>query len=46
MKKLNIDLQDIGVIVISYAHGDHTGGLSGILRTNEIAEFTFRVPLE
>ena len=38
MKKLNVDPQDIGVIVISHAHGDHTGGLSGILRMNEIAE--------
>jgi len=38
MKKLNIDPQDIGVIVISHAHGDHTGGLSGILRMNGIAE--------
>ena len=38
MKKLNIDPQDISVIVISHAHRDHTGGLSGILRINEIAE--------
>ena len=38
MEKLNIDPQYLGVIVISHAHGDHTGGLSGILRMNEIAE--------
>ena len=38
MEKLNIDPQDIDVVVISHAHGDHTGGLSGILRMNEIAE--------
>ena len=38
MKKLNVDPQDIGVIAISHAHGDHTGGLSEILRMNEIAE--------
>jgi 7,8-dihydropterin-6-yl-methyl-4-(beta-D-ribofuranosyl)aminobenzene 5'-phosphate synthase len=38
MKELNIDPQDIGIIVISHAHGDHTGGLSEILRINEIAE--------
>ena len=38
MKELNIDPQDIGTIVISHAHGDHTGGLSEILSTNRIAE--------
>ena len=38
MKELNIDPQDIGIIVISHAHSDHTGGLSEILRLNEIAE--------
>jgi 7,8-dihydropterin-6-yl-methyl-4-(beta-D-ribofuranosyl)aminobenzene 5'-phosphate synthase len=38
MKELNIDPQDIGIIVISHAHGDHTGGLPGILGMNEIAE--------
>ncbi len=38
MKKLSINQQDIGVIVISHAHRNHTGGLSGILRINEIAE--------
>ena len=38
MKRLNIAPQDIGVIAISHAHGDHTGGLSEILRMNEIAE--------
>jgi 7,8-dihydropterin-6-yl-methyl-4-(beta-D-ribofuranosyl)aminobenzene 5'-phosphate synthase len=38
MKELNIDPQDISIIVISHAHGDHTGGLSEILRLNKIAE--------
>jgi len=38
MKELNIDPQDIGMIVISHAHGDHTGGLSEILEINRIAE--------
>jgi len=38
MKELNINPKDIGIIVISHAHGDHTGGLSEILRLNEIAE--------
>jgi 7,8-dihydropterin-6-yl-methyl-4-(beta-D-ribofuranosyl)aminobenzene 5'-phosphate synthase len=38
MKELNIDPQDISVIVISHAHGDHTGGLSEILKINRIAE--------
>ena len=38
MKELNIDPHDISIIVISHAHGDHTGGLSEILRINGIAE--------
>jgi len=38
MRELNIDPQDISIIVISHAHGDHTGGLSEILRINGIAE--------
>lgn len=38
MKELNIDPRDIGIIVISHAHGDHTGGLSEILKRNETAE--------
>jgi 7,8-dihydropterin-6-yl-methyl-4-(beta-D-ribofuranosyl)aminobenzene 5'-phosphate synthase len=38
MKELNIDPQGIRIIVISHAHGDHTGGLSEILRINRIAE--------
>ena len=38
MKELNIDPKDIGTIMISHAHGDHTGGLSEILRLNEVAE--------
>jgi 7,8-dihydropterin-6-yl-methyl-4-(beta-D-ribofuranosyl)aminobenzene 5'-phosphate synthase len=38
MKELNIDSRDIGTIVISHAHDDHTGGLSQILSINEVAE--------
>jgi len=38
MEELNIDPQDISIIVISHAHGDHTGGLSEILKINGIAE--------
>jgi len=38
MRELNIDPQDISIIVISHAHGDHTGGLSEILGINRIAE--------
>ena len=41
MKELNIDPQDISIIVISHAHGDHTGGLSEILRINKTAELYF-----
>ena len=38
MKQLHIDPKQIGAIVISHAHGDHTGGLSSILEINEDAE--------
>lgn len=38
MKQLGIDPGRIGAIVISHAHGDHTGGLSAILETNKHAE--------
>jgi 7,8-dihydropterin-6-yl-methyl-4-(beta-D-ribofuranosyl)aminobenzene 5'-phosphate synthase len=38
MKELNIVPQDISMIVISHAHGDHTGGLSEILSLNKVAE--------
>ncbi|MFC1927585.1 MBL fold metallo-hydrolase [Chloroflexota bacterium] len=38
MKELNIDPWDIGTIVISHAHDDHTGGLSEMLSINEVAE--------
>lgn len=38
MKELGIDPKEIGIIVISHAHGDHTGGLSGILELNKEAE--------
>lgn len=38
MQKLGIDPGDIGAIVISHAHGDHTGGLWDILAVNREAE--------
>ena len=38
MKQLGIDPGRIGIIVISHAHGDHTGGLSDILEINKGAE--------
>ena len=39
MEKLGIDAKRIGIIVISHAHHDHTGGLPGILEVNREAEF-------
>ncbi len=38
MKELDIDPKNMGIIVISHAHGDHTGGLYEILKENENAE--------
>jgi 7,8-dihydropterin-6-yl-methyl-4-(beta-D-ribofuranosyl)aminobenzene 5'-phosphate synthase len=38
MKQINIAPENIGVIVLSHAHGDHTGGLSAILERNRHAE--------
>ena len=38
MKKLSINPRHIGIIVISHAHGDHTGGLWDILQANRDAE--------
>jgi 7,8-dihydropterin-6-yl-methyl-4-(beta-D-ribofuranosyl)aminobenzene 5'-phosphate synthase len=38
ISNLGISIKDIGVIVISHAHGDHTGGLSGILEANKDAK--------
>jgi len=34
MKKLEINPEDIDIIVLSHIHGDHTGGLLGILKDN------------
>ncbi len=41
MKQLGIDPRRIGTIVISHAHGDHTGGLSDVLEINKDAEIYF-----
>ncbi len=38
MKQLELDPNAIDIIVISHAHGDHTGGLSYILEENDHAE--------
>ena len=38
MQQLGIDPEDIGIIVISHAHGDHTGGLLDILAINRHAQ--------
>jgi 7,8-dihydropterin-6-yl-methyl-4-(beta-D-ribofuranosyl)aminobenzene 5'-phosphate synthase len=38
MRKLGVDPRQIGIIVISHAHGDHTGGLSDVLEINRHAE--------
>jgi 7,8-dihydropterin-6-yl-methyl-4-(beta-D-ribofuranosyl)aminobenzene 5'-phosphate synthase len=38
MKELNIDPKTIGTIAISHAHGDHTGGLSEILKMSAGAQ--------
>jgi 7,8-dihydropterin-6-yl-methyl-4-(beta-D-ribofuranosyl)aminobenzene 5'-phosphate synthase len=38
MEQLDIHPENIGIIVISHAHWDHTGGLSEILKRNEPAE--------
>jgi len=38
MKELNIDPTSIETIVISHAHGDHTGGLFEILKINGSAQ--------
>jgi 7,8-dihydropterin-6-yl-methyl-4-(beta-D-ribofuranosyl)aminobenzene 5'-phosphate synthase len=38
MQELNIDPREISIIVISHAHGDHTGGLSEVSKINRTAE--------
>ncbi len=38
IKELKIDPCSIGTIVISHAHGDHTGGLSEILKISKSAQ--------
>ena len=34
MDKLQIDLKEIDIVVLSHIHGDHTGGLAGFLKKN------------
>jgi len=34
MKELQIDLKEIDVVVLSHIHGDHVGGLNGLLKEN------------
>ena len=38
MKELNLDSESVEIIIISHAHGDHTGGFSEILEVNKNAE--------
>jgi 7,8-dihydropterin-6-yl-methyl-4-(beta-D-ribofuranosyl)aminobenzene 5'-phosphate synthase len=38
MKRLGIDRRHIKAIVISHAHRDHSGGLSGLFEMNKMAE--------
>jgi 7,8-dihydropterin-6-yl-methyl-4-(beta-D-ribofuranosyl)aminobenzene 5'-phosphate synthase len=33
MERMGIDPAGIGTVILSHAHGDHTGGLSGLLNT-------------
>lgn len=37
MERLNIDPRNIGIVVLSHVHWDHTGGLGGFLRRNSDA---------
>ena len=39
MKQLEINPRDIGIVVISHNHGDHTGGLQKITEVNADAEY-------
>lgn len=34
MQKLGIDVRSVEAVVISHAHGDHTGGLNAVLKEN------------
>jgi 7,8-dihydropterin-6-yl-methyl-4-(beta-D-ribofuranosyl)aminobenzene 5'-phosphate synthase len=45
MKQLGINPAHIGVIVISHAHGDHTGGLWDVLEINSRAQIYFPASL-
>lgn len=43
MEKLNIALGKIDIIVLSHIHGDHTGGIEGILERN--SNLTVHLPI-
>ena len=38
MEKLNVDVDEISIIVLSHIHGDHVGGLIGLLNSMKNAE--------
>jgi len=42
MEKLGMNSKEINVVVLSHIHGDHTGGLTGILKVN--SDVTIYIP--
>ena len=38
MRELRVDPRSIGIVLLSHAHGDHTGGLGGFLAVNPNVE--------
>lgn len=41
MQRLGIDPKDIDIVVLSHIHGDHVGGLEGLLKANLDVEVYF-----